>query len=325
MKQYFLFAVAALLIVSSAATGQIAEAQTMNTTKQHKTLRLLMPQWQGGDYDLSVPTRELYPLGARILAFLAPKSDAPLVEVPVEAFTGAPKTKKNGIVQQDVLLRQLRAARKIIDEYAPDRIIMFGGDCLVSQAPFSYLNERYRGKLGILWLDAHPDISTPQIHDREHAMILGNLIGGGDPVFANEVKMPLAPNQVLIVGVSGYNDPREEKLIKDTGLRVLTPQDVADNSDAVLRWIRDNDFDQIAIHFDVDVLDPKSFYSQFPNDPSATDKFNTSLGKLTIPQLTRVIQDVSGATDVVGFGITEHMPWDARNLKHMMNSFDFMK
>jgi arginase len=41
--------------------------------------------------------------------------------------------------------------------------------------------------------------------------------------------------------------------------------------------------------------------------------------------LTRVIQDVSGAADVVGFGITEHMPWDARNLKYMMESFNFMK
>jgi arginase len=228
----------------SGTTAHAAEDQKMDTTRQ-KTLRLLMPQWQGGDYDLSVPTRELYPLGARILAFLAPESDAPLVEVPVEAFTSAPRAKQNGVVQQDVVLRQLRAARKIIDEHAPDRIIMFGGDCLVNQAPFSYLNERYQGKLGILWLDAHPDISTPQIHDREHAMILGNLIGGGDPVFAKEVKRPLTPNQVLIVGVSGYNDPREEKLIKDTGLSVLTPQDVADNSNAVLRWIRGNKFDHI--------------------------------------------------------------------------------
>lgn len=323
MKKAFLPVMAFLLIC---LTGTVkAEAQNMTAAQQKKTLRLLMPQWQGGDYDLSVPTGELYPLGARILAFLAPESDAPLVEVPVEPFTGDSRTKQNGVVRQDAVLKQLRAATKIIDEHAPDRIIMFGGDCLVNQAPFSYLNERYQGKLGLLWLDAHPDISTPKNYDREHAMILGNLIDGGDPVFAREVRMPLKVDQVLIVGVEGYNSPAEEEIVKKTGLRVLQSKDVASNSDVVLRWIRDNKFDHVAIHFDLDVLDPKSFYSQFPNDPAATEKFDTNLGKLTIAQATRLIKDVSGATDVVGLGFTEHMPWDARNLKNMMEQFPFMK
>ncbi len=39
---------------------------------------------------------------------------------------------------------------------------MFGGDCLVDQASFAYLNERYKGNIGILWIDAHSDISTPK-------------------------------------------------------------------------------------------------------------------------------------------------------------------
>lgn len=36
-----------------------------------KTIRLLMPQWQGGDYDLPPVTGEIYPLGARLLSFLS--------------------------------------------------------------------------------------------------------------------------------------------------------------------------------------------------------------------------------------------------------------
>ena len=104
----------------------------MNTANRQKTLRLLMPQWQGGDYDLSIRTGELYPLGARILAFLAPKSDAPLIEVPVEPYTGAERRKENGVVRQTVVLRQMLAARKILEEQSPDRVVVFGGDCLVS-------------------------------------------------------------------------------------------------------------------------------------------------------------------------------------------------
>lgn len=296
----------------------------MNMKKQQKTLRLLMPQWQGGDYDLSVRTGELYPLGARILAFIAPRSDAPLVEVPIEPYTGAERPRQNGVVWQDVVLRQMHAARKIIEDHGPDRIVTFGGDCLVNQAPFDYLNGRYKGDLGILWIDAHPDISTPDNHDREHAMILGNLLGGGDPVLAKAVKNPFSTRQVLVVGVEKYNSASEEETVKDMQLPVLATGDVADSSDAVLRWIRENGFDNIAIHLDLDVLDPKCFYSQYPADPGAQPS-DAAWGKLSFPQMTRLIKDVSEAAGVVGLGITEHMPWDARNLKHMMEQFPIMR
>ena len=296
----------------------------MSMTNQRKTLRLLMPQWQGGDYDLSIRTGELYPLGSRILAFLAPKSDAPLIEVPIAPYTGAERPRENGVVWQSVVLQQMRAARDIIAEHAPDRVIAFGGDCLISQAPLDYLNGRYQGNLGVLWIDAHPDVSTPADHDREHAMVLGNLLGGGDPVFAKEVKNQLKARQVMIIGVEKYNSDAEKETVKQFGLPVLQAGDVAENSDAVLRWIRENTFDNIAIHFDLDVLDPKVFYSQFPMDPDAKPS-GTALGKLTFPQATRLITDVAGAANVVGLGIAEHMPWDARNLKHMMEQFSFMK
>lgn len=292
--------------------------------KRHKTLRLLMPQWQGGDYDLTPPTGELYPLGARLLAFLAPESDAPLIEVPVTPYTEAPRTAQNGVVRQDAALRQLRAARKIIDEQRPDRIIMFGGDCLVSQAPFAYLNERFQGRLGVLWLDAHPDISTPKFYDREHAMVLGNLLGRGDPFFAAEVRTPLPPEHVLVIGVENYNHPEEENIVTELGLRVLPSREIAENSDAVLRWIKNGLFEHVAIHFDLDVLDPKGFFSQFPQMPGGLP-FENALGRLAIPQATRLITDVAAAVDVAGLSITEHMPWDARNLKHMMDQFTFMK
>lgn len=296
----------------------------MSATPHPKTIRLLMPQWQGGDYDLSVRTGELYPLGARILAFLAPKSDAPLVEVPVEPYTGAERPIQNGVVWQDVVLRQMRAARKSIEEHKPDRIITFGGDCLVNQAPFDYLNGRYKGNLGIVWIDAHPDISTPENHDREHAMILGNLLGGGDPALAKAVENPFSTRQVMVVGVEKYNSPSEEETVANMGFPVLTAQDVANDSEAVLRWIRENAFDNIAIHLDLDALDPKCFSSQFPGDPGAGPG-DAAWGKLSFPQVTRLIKDISDAANVVSLGITEHMPWDARNLQHMMGQFPIMQ
>ena len=74
------------------------------------TLRLLMPQWQGGD----VPNA--YPLGARLTQWLAPKTDAVTVEVPTIEPDGSPRTEQDGIVERRNLMRQLHSAQ----EYNPE-------------------------------------------------------------------------------------------------------------------------------------------------------------------------------------------------------------
>ena len=276
------------------------------------------------DYNIHPASGEIYPMGARLLAFLAPESDAPLIEVPIAPFISANRPTQNGVVWQDIVLRQFKAARQIIDAHQPDRIIMFGGDCLVSQAPFSYLNEHYQGNVGLLWIDAHPDISTPRNHDREHAMVLGNLLGKGDPVLSTEITLPFKPQQVLLIGIDKYNAPSEEKTVNELKLQTISLQDVTGQSQIVTHWIRNNHFNHIAIHVDLDVLDPKHFYSQLTMNPDA-EPFDTVTGQLTIPQLTQIIKDASATANVVGISFTEHMPWDALNLKNMMKEFPFMR
>lgn len=294
--------------------------------ERRKTLRLVMPEWQGGDYDLSVGSGELYPLGARLLAFLAPRSGCETVEVPIAPYRpDHAREKENGVVNQQAVLTQMRAARAILEAKQPDRVVCFGGECLVSYAPFDYLNGRYKGKLGVLWIDAHPDVSTPANHDREHAMVLGDLLGGGDPVMAKEVRHPLKPSQVLLVGMEGFDSPMEVENIRAFGLRVLPPKDVAANSDAVLAWVRENGVENLAVHLDLDVLDPATFFSQLTNDPDATEKYPTVKGKLHMAQVTRLLRDVSTHTNVVGLTIAEFFPWDALHLQKMMSQLEIMK
>lgn len=294
--------------------------------ERRKTLRLVMPEWQGGDYDLSVGSGELYPLGARLLAFLAPRSGCETVEVPIAPYRpDHAREKENGVVNQQAVLTQMRAARAILEAKQPDRVVCFGGECLVSYAPFDYLNGRYKGKLGVLWIDAHPDVSTPANHDREHAMVLGDLLGGGDPLMAKEVRHPLKPSQVLLVGMEGFDSPKEVENIRAFGLRVLPPEDVAANSDAVLAWVRENGVENLAVHLDLDVLDPATFFSQLTNDPDATEKYPTVKGKLHMAQVTRLLRDVSAHTNVVGLTIAEFFPWDALHLQKMMGQLEIMK
>lgn len=284
-----------------------------------KTLRLVMPEWQGGDYDLSVGSGELYPLGARLLAFLAPGDNSRTIEVPIESYNPDKKRiKENGVFNQEIVIRQMKAARAILQEEKPDRVITFGGECLVSQAPFDYLNGYYKGKLGLLWIDAHPDVSTPANHDREHAMVLGNLLGHGDPLMSREVRNPFNPAQVLLVGQNDFDSPMEVENIHSLGLKVIKPQEVTENSTAVTNWIKKGDIANLAIHLDLDVLSPRRFFSQLTNDPYTREPYNTVKGQLDLRQIGRLFRDISASANIVGLTIAEFMPWDALHLQEFM-------
>ncbi|RRD70927.1 MULTISPECIES: arginase family protein [unclassified Desulfovibrio] len=295
----------------------------MNQQYMGKTLRLLYPQWQGG-YDESEFPGQIYPLGARLLAWLAPASEAPLVEVPVEKWAGGNAPKEGGVFYRQEILRQMRAARSIIDAHTPERIITFGGDCLISQAPFAYLNERYGGKMGVLWIDAHPDVTTPDDFDHAHAMVLGNLLGRGEPLMAAEVRLPLKPEQVALVGVNNVL-PHEQNTIDRLGLTVMPGRDVMHDSTVVTAWMRERELECVAVHLDLDVLDPSLFRSLLFANPAVEKHIEAERGKNRIQEIGRLLADVAAQAHVVGMSFAEHMPWDALNLQKMLSALPFMR
>lgn len=319
MRNTFLTVLALSVFGTMLLTNPLEAQEMKNDPTNTKTLRLLMPQWQGGN-------NELYSLGARLLAWLAPESDAPLIEVPVKPYDGTESKRENGVVEQSILLKQLKAARDIVDVYKPDRVVVFGGDCLVSQAPFAYLNERYGGELGVLWIDAHPDVSTPKNFHHEHAMVLGNLLGEGDPKFAAEVRVPLKPTNVMYAGLGEMLD-YETEVVERLKIRLVGAEELASDSNPVSEWIKENKIKYLAIHLDLDVLDPAFFRSLYFSDPAAAPNAFEGItqGKMTFEQVIRLISDVSQETDVVGLSIAEHLPWDARNLKKMLEQFPILK
>lgn len=275
-----------------------------------------MPQWQGGN-------NELYPIGAELLAWLAPESDASVARVEVEPFH-RDDTPEEGISHRTVLLKQLKEARALIDAERPDKIAVFGGDCLVEQAPFSYLNEKYNGELGVLWIDSHPDVKTTKDFTNAHTMVLGNLLGEGDPQFAAEVRLPLSPQKVMYAGLreAGLTE-QESEVIDRLGLKIASPEALQQDSAPVLDWIAENNIRYLAIHLDLDVLDPATFRSVLFAEPEPEIDWLKMYpaGKMTFAQVTRLITDVAEHTDVVGMGIAEHLPWDAAHLKNALSKF----
>lgn len=282
-------------------------------TKQ--TIRLLMPQWQGGN-------NPNYSFGAELLAWLAPDNDHPLIHVPVQAYDGIPLENENGTYGRKQLLQQLEAAHHIIDAHKPDRIVMFGGDCLVEQAPFAYLNKRYDGELGLVWIDAHSDLGRIVGYDYGHTLPLGNLLGEGDKEFAKHVKIPLKPENVFIAGINVQTD-LDTEIIQRLGIKTAETQELMNSTESIKDWIKQSNIKHLAIHLDLDVLDPKAFRSLLFANPEAPYDFSAA-GTMQMPGLLNLIKELSEETDVVGLGITEHLPWDSINLKKLLGEIPIL-
>ncbi len=88
----------------------------------------------------------------------------------------------------------------------------------------------------------------------------------------------------------------------------------------MLDWFQSTGAHRLAIHFDLDVLDPSLFRALLFAQPGIpADAFaDIAQGRLTMAQIVRLLDDVATVADVVGLGITEHLPWDAVALKTML-------
>ncbi|QVY63443.1 arginase family protein [Cytobacillus gottheilii] len=278
----------------------------------NKTIRLLMPQWQGGN-------NPNYSFGAELLAWLAPQNEQPLIRVPLHEPEGNQLEVERGIFGRNQVMNQLKSAQQIIAAHQPDKIIIFGGDCLVEQAPFAYLNERYNGELGLIWIDSHPDISTPKQFENSHTMVLGNLLGEGDKEFANEVKVPIKPGNVFFAGLE-ETFSHETELIQKLGMKTASTKELIENPSAIKKWIVEQNIKHLAIHLDLDVLDPSAFRSLIFANPDSKEPIDFPMGKMHFPQLTEIIHEASKVTNLVGLGITEHLPWDSINLKNLLST-----
>ena len=214
-------------------------------------------------------------------------------------------------------------AAKVLKEELPDRIITFGGTCLVSQAPFDYLHSKYGKELGVIWIDSHPDISTPNEYYHEHAMVLGNLLGAGDKALSKSVESPFSADQFLYVGLQEPLD-FEVQLLETLNLKYTVQEKQSLRFEEIQQWINENDFKKIAIHLDLDVLDPNLFRSLYFSEPGVTE-YPSESGKMSLVELLHILKGLFKENDVVGLTIAEFLPWDTINLKNILSELDIFE
>ena len=288
-------------------------------SKKSKTVRLVYPQWQGG-------VNPNYAIGSEILNLVLPKGkNTETLEVPVDKNFDKEIELKDGINEQTNILKQLQCAFNMLETKNPDKVIILGGDCSVSQPAFDYLHGKYPEKTCIIWLDAHPDISTPKDFEHEHAMILGNLLGDGAPNCSKIVKNKFKYDEVMYGGLIHKKLlPYEEKYLKEKNLKYAVPEDLKDNSNKITNWIKENGFKQVLIHLDLDVLSPIQFRSLLCNEPNLPTP-DYAIGEMNLKDIVRIIVDISKTAKLVGFSIAEYMPWDIINMRKEFSKIDIFQ
>jgi arginase len=278
-----------------------------------------MPLWQGGN-------QPEYHFGAQLLAWLAPATEGPIETVPIpEPEPSETLSLENGITGRSAVLRHLAEAREAIEKHRPARILTLGGDCLVDLPTIAYLSTRYGEKLGVLWIDSHPDVMTSKDCPNAHAHVLGALMGRGDLDLVREVQMPVASTRVMYAGLDTWL-PVEDRVIQELGLHHAGAATLAETSSPVLDWIAEQHIEHLAIHFDLDALDPLAFRPLIFNKPGLPpDAFSgVARGRMLPYQIVRLLADVGRACDVVGLAITEHLPWDTFAMRNMLRQLPLM-
>ena len=275
-----------------------------------KTIRLLYPDHASGGIDT-------YYFGANLLQYILPaNTNQPLIKVNIAPPNDKEKIVTNGISAEDEVLNGIKDAQNKIEAEKPDKIITIGGNCIVSLAPFDYLHGLYKN-LGIIWIDAHPDVSTVKDgYPQAHAMILGSLLGHGASQLCDQMKNPkFKPDELLYVGLQPLHN-YQEKFLKDIGVNYKIQDKEFISNEEIKAFFKK--FEHILIHLDIDVLDEHFFHSTYFANPSLVGD-GASGGKMKMEKLTDILKLITENSNVAGFTIAEYLPFDEHQLHKMFS------
>ena len=154
--------------------------------------------------------------------------------------------------------------RKALDEDLMP--VVLGGDHSIAVGTTAGTAAHFGKKskrIGMIWLDAHGDMNTPETSPsgNVHGMPLAAIMGYGPPELVNiaGVKPMVEPRNVALVGIREL-DSKERRLVKESGVHVFTMRDVDERGmrevmTEALRFATD-DTAGAAVSLDMDFVDP---------------------------------------------------------------------
>jgi arginase len=154
--------------------------------------------------------------------------------------------------------------RKTLDENLMPLVL--GGDHSIAvgtAAGVAAYFQKQSKRAGMIWLDAHGDMNTPETSPsgNVHGMPLASIMGYGPPELTSiaGVKPMIEPRNVALVGIREL-DSKERRLVKESGVHVFTMRDIDERGmrevmAEALRFAGD-DTAGIVVSLDMDFVDP---------------------------------------------------------------------
>jgi len=186
-----------------------------------------------------------------------------LVKQPEEQHYGEKRAK-----YMAEIVETAKGLAQIVEKTLEDGLVplVMGGDHSVALGTVGGVSSYYRKKdkrVGLVWLDAHADMNTPESSPSGniHGMPLAAIAGYGpdDLTQLAGPKPMINPHNIAIVGVRDI-DARERKIIKESGVHVFTMRDLDERGmrevmAEALRFAQD-ETDGVAVSLDLDFVDP---------------------------------------------------------------------
>ncbi len=228
--------------------------------------------------------------GAQAIRGDLPSAATVVVDVPFEAGSD-----QGTLIQRLSSLIAVREAQSLAMAGRPGLAVTVGGDCGVELAALPRAAAASEQPMAVLWLDAHPDLNTPESSPSGAftGMVLRTLLGEGETALVPDT--PVEPAFVVLGGARSIDDG-EVEFLGASGLRMIG----ADALDAasVTAAIADTGARSLYIHVDLDVLDPAEFSGLSDPQPFG----------ITVARLVEVIAAAKTALPLAGAGVAGFAP-----------------
>lgn len=134
-------------------------------------------------------------------------------------------------------------------------------------------------RIGMLWLDAHPDFNTPETTRSGSLGGMPVAVATGRALTRMRLDAKLDPamqDEHVVMGGVRLTDPLEQELLDASRIQQVSVDDLRTRSAAVFAQLDrlHRETDKLYIHIDLDVLDPREVMghgNKVPNGPSSEE------------------------------------------------------
>lgn len=251
---------------------------------------LHFPIWQGAGAPHG------YRRGAGVLRHIA-QGYRPVVDIPVDDSDFSATVGK--VKALDTLQRHFSVAQEILRQQTQP-VFTIGGDCVADFIPLAHALETHGDKVAVLWVDAHPDINTPETSPSGnfHGMLLRTLMGEGPVGYQSFVPHHLKPRQLFYAGLRDADmDAEEFRIIAAEHIfRLDVPEIMAHRWQRLFAAIEAGGFTHVHLHVDSDVMD----LTDYPQAVVAVP------GGVSADALVAFLQAVRAHFPLAGAALTEY-------------------